>query len=140
MGFKAHFFILFIKDLIVQKLNTICSRWGTKKVWWGTNILCVGTKKYTRGTTIYGRGTLATKREEIKIRLTKEQKELIKRVADKQGISMSEFILSKIEPLAKSIECNLDNKEMIEDRINNTEDKIQLIKLKMQERSGKKKR
>lgn len=97
-------------------------------------------KKYTRGTTIYGRGTLATKREEIKIRLTKEQKELIKRVADKQGISMSEFILSKIEPLAKSIECNLDNKEMIEDRINNTEDKIQLIKLKMQERSGKKKR
>lgn len=83
---------------------------------------------------------MATKREEIKIRLTKEQKELIKRVADKQGISMSEFILSKIEPLAKSIECNLDNKEMIEDRINNTEDKIQLIKLKMQERSGKKKR
>ena len=67
-----------------------------------------------RGTINYGRGTVATKKEEIKIRLTKEQKELIKRVADKQGITMSEFILNKIEPLAKSIECNLDNKEMIE--------------------------
>ena len=53
------------------------------------------------GTKNYGRGTVATKREEIKIRLTKEQKELIKRVADKQGITMSEFILNKIEPLAK---------------------------------------
>ena len=74
--------------------------------------------------------TVATKKEEIKIRLTKEQKDLIKRVADKQGLTMSEFILNKIEPLAKSIECNLDNKEMIEDRINNTENKIQLIKLK----------
>lgn len=73
---------------------------------------------------------MATKKEEIKIRLTKEQKDLIKRVADKQGLTMSEFILNKIEPLAKSIECNLDNKEMIEDRINNTENKIQLIKLK----------
>ena len=83
---------------------------------------------------------MATKREEIKIRLTKEQKELIKRVSYKQGMTMSEFILNKIEPLAKSIECNLDNKEMIEDRINNTENKIQLIKLKMKERSGKKKR
>lgn len=83
---------------------------------------------------------MATKKEEIKIRLTKEQKDLIKRVADKQGLTMSEFILNKIEPLAKSIECNLDNKEMIEDRINNTENKIQLIKLKMKERSGKKKR
>lgn len=107
-------------------MNTICSRWGTKK--------------YNKGTIIYWRGTVATKKEEIKIRLTKEQKDLIKRVADKQGLTMSEFILNKIEPLAKSIECNLDNKEMIEDRINNTENKIQLIKLKMKERSGKKKR
>lgn len=49
-----------------------------------------------RGTNNYGRGTVATKKEEIKIRLTKEQKELIKRVADKQGLTMSEFILNKI--------------------------------------------
>lgn len=90
----------------------------------------MGTKKYNKGTIIYWMVTVATKKEEIKIRLTKEQKDLIKRVADKQGLTMSEFILNKIEPLAKSIECNLDNKEMIEDRINNTENKIQLIKLK----------
>lgn len=77
---------------------------------------------------------MATKREEIKIRLTKEQKELIKRVADKQGITMSEFILNKIEPLAKIIECNLDNKKVIEERINNTEQKLQEIKLKMEKR------
>mgnify|MGYP002762646430 CR=1 FL=1 len=77
---------------------------------------------------------MATKREEIKIRLTKEQKELIKRVADKQGISMSEFILNKIEPVAKQIECNLDNKEMIETRINSTEQKLHKIKFKMEKR------
>lgn len=77
---------------------------------------------------------MATKREEIKIRLTKEQKELIKRVADKQGISMSEFILNKIEPVAKQIECNLDNKEKIETRINSTEQKLHKIKFKMEKR------
>lgn len=77
---------------------------------------------------------MATKREEIKIRLTKEQKELIKRVAYKQGISMSEFILNKIEPVAKQIECNLDNKEMIETRINSTEKKLHKIKFKMEKR------
>lgn len=77
---------------------------------------------------------MATKREEIKIRLTKEQKELIKRVAYKQGISMSEFILNKIEPVAKQIECNLDNKEMIETRINSTEQKLHKIKFKMEKR------
>jgi uncharacterized protein (DUF1778 family) len=87
-----------------------------------------------RGTNNYGRGTVATKKEEIKIRLTKEQKELIKRVADKQGLTMSEFILNKIEPLAKSIECNLDNKKMIEERINNTEQKLQEIKVNMEKR------
>ena len=65
----------------------------------------MGTKKYNKGTIIYWMVTVATKKEEIKIRLTKEQKDLIKRVADKQGLTMSEFILNKIEPLAKSIEC-----------------------------------
>ena len=80
---------------------------------------------------------MATKREEIKIRLTKEQKELIKRVADKQGLTMSEFILNKIEPVAKQIECNLDNKEMIEERINNTEQKLQEIKVTMEKRKNR---
>ena len=89
------------------------------------------------GTHNYGRGIVATKREEIKIRLTKEQKELIKRVADKQGLTMSEFILNKIEPVAKQIECNLDNKEMIEERINNTEQKLYEIKLKMEKRKNR---
>jgi uncharacterized protein (DUF1778 family) len=89
------------------------------------------------GTKNYGRGTVATKREEIKIRLTKEQKELIKRVADKQGITMSEFILNKIEPLAKIIECNLDNNEIIEERINTTEQKLHEIKLKMEKRKNR---
>ena len=80
---------------------------------------------------------MATKREEIKIRLTKEQKELIKRVADKKGLTMTEFILTNIEQLAKSIECNLDNKEMIEERINNTEQKLQEIKVNMEKRKNR---
>ena len=50
---------------------------------------------------------------------------------------MSEFILNKIEPVAKQIECNLDNKEMIEERINNTEQKLYEIKLKMEKRKNR---
>lgn len=80
---------------------------------------------------------MATKREEIKIRLTKEQKELIKRVADKKGVIMTEFILTNIEQLAKRIECTLDNKEMIEERINNTEQKLQEIKVNMEKRKNR---
>lgn len=80
---------------------------------------------------------MATKREEIKIRLTKEQKELIKRVADKKGLTMTEFILTNIEQLAKRIEFTLDNKEMIEERINNTEQKLQEIKVNMEKRKNR---
>lgn len=80
---------------------------------------------------------MATKREEIKLRLTKEQKELIKRVADKKGVTMTEFILTNIEQLAKRIECTLDNKEMIEERINNTEHKLHKIKVKMEMRKNR---
>lgn len=52
---------------------------------------------------------------------------------------MSEFILNKIEPVAKQTECNLDNKEMIEERISSTEQKINEIKFKMDKRKPRSK-
>lgn len=79
------------------------------------------------------------KQEEIKIRLTKEQKDLIKRVAKQQGTTMSDFILRYMEPIALSKEFDFNHKEIIEERVENTEGKIQDLKRNMEQRKGNKK-
>lgn len=79
------------------------------------------------------------KQEEIKIRLTKEQKDLIKRVAKQQGTTMSDFILRYMEPIALSKEFDFKNKDIIEERVENTESKIQDLKRSMENRKGNKK-
>lgn len=79
-----------------------------------------------------------TKTEEIKIRLTKEQKELIKRVAKQQNMTMSDFILRYIEPIALSKELDIKNKDIIEGRIETTEGKIQDLKRNLENRKGNK--
>lgn len=79
-----------------------------------------------------------TKTEEIKIRLTKEQKELIKRVAKQQNMTMSDFILRYIEPIALSKELDIKNKDIIEGRIETTEGKIQDLKRNLANRKGNK--
>lgn len=76
------------------------------------------------------------KGEEIKIRVSLEQKALIKRVAKQQGLTMSAFILNYIEPIALGKELDIKYKEIIEDRIESTEGKIQLLKGKMESRKG----
>ena len=81
---------------------------------------------------------LAVKVEEIKIRLTKEQKDLIKRVAKQQGITMSAFILKYMEPIAMSKELDIKHKEVIEARIEETEGNLQWIKDNMEIRKGNK--
>lgn len=76
------------------------------------------------------------KQEEIKIRLTKEQKDLIKRVAKQEGTTMSEFILRYMEPIALSKEFDFTHKEIIENRVEITEGKIQDLKRNMEQRKG----
>lgn len=76
------------------------------------------------------------KGEEIKIRVTLEQKQLIKRVAKEQGLTMSSFILKYIEPIAISKELDFRYKEIVENRIEDTEGKIQNLKGKMESRKG----
>ena len=78
------------------------------------------------------------KTEEIKIRLTKEQKELIKRVAKQQGTTMSDFILKYIEPIALGKELDIKNKDIIEERVESTEGKIQELKRNLENRKGNK--
>ena len=67
---------------------------------------------------------MAIKDAEIKIRLTKDQKELFKRIAKAQGMSMSEFIVVTTEQRAKGKEENIKSQKMIEDRAMGTEKKL----------------
>lgn len=82
---------------------------------------------------------MAIKKEEIKIRLTKEEKSLIKRVAKMEGKTMSEFILLHMVQLAENKEKNYENKDKIERRIDNMEGKLQDLKGKMESKKGNKK-
>lgn len=66
---------------------------------------------------------MAIKDAEIKVRLTKDQKELFKRVAKDEGMSMSEFIVVTTENMARKKEGNIKSKKMIEDRAMGTEKK-----------------
>lgn len=67
---------------------------------------------------------MAIKDAEIKVRLTKDQKELFKKIAKTQGISMSEFIVVATEQRAKRKEENIKSQKMIEDRSMRTEKKL----------------
>ena len=74
--------------------------------------------------------------EELKIRLTKEEKAYIKQVAQAKGISMSKFVLDSIIPVAKRQLDLIEHKEIIEARIEGTEAKIENLKGKMQSKKG----
>ena len=64
---------------------------------------------------------------EIKVRLTKDQKELFKKIAKAQGMSMSEFVVVTTEQRAKGNEENIKFQKMIEDRAMRTEKKLSEI-------------
>ena len=70
---------------------------------------------------------MVIKDAEIKVRLTKDQKELIKKIAKAQGMSMSEFIVVTTEQRAKGNEENIKFQKMIEDRAMRTEKKLSEI-------------
>lgn len=82
----------------------------------------------------------AEKVEELKIRLSTEEKAYIKQVAQAKGISMSKFILDLVVPTAKRQLELIEHKEIIEGRIEGTEAKIENLKGKLaQKRIPKKK-
>lgn len=67
---------------------------------------------------------MAIKDAEIKVRLTKDQKELFKKVAKDEGMSMSEFIVVTTERRAKEKEELIKSQKMIEDRAMRSEKKL----------------
>ena len=75
-------------------------------------------------------------KEELKIRLTKEQKDLIKEVSKQQGLTMSDFILKYIEPIARSKGDEYMAQISIQERIEKTEGNINTLKKKLEYRRG----
>ena len=72
----------------------------------------------------HGGEYMGIKDAEIKVRLTKDQKELIKKVAKAQGMSMSEFMVVATEQRAKGKEENIKFQKTIDDRATRTEKKL----------------
>lgn len=74
------------------------------------------------------------KLEEIKIRLTSEQKKLIKDAAASKNITMTQLILDAVVPTAKRTVENINCKEVIENRAITTDKKIQKLKNALKEK------
>lgn len=80
------------------------------------------------------------KLEEIKIRLTPEQKKLIKDAAASKNITMTQLILDSVVPTAKKEIELIEHKEIISNRAVTTESKIQDLKQELQKRKACKKK
>lgn len=74
------------------------------------------------------------KLEEIKIRLTIEEKALIKAAANCKGITMSKLILDSVIPTSKNVLDFAEHKDIILNRIDKTEGNIKVLKRNMEER------
>lgn len=75
----------------------------------------------------------------IRVRVSKEQKELFKSIAKSKNISMSEFMVVATEKRALQEKEKLDNKESLEKRTIEMEEMLKVVKSKMDERKPKKK-
>ena len=82
---------------------------------------------------------MAIKDDYIKIRVSKEQKELFKDIAKKKNISMSKFIIVSTEERALREKEKFEGTKSSELRVSELEQKLQEIKLKMESQSSKKK-
>lgn len=83
---------------------------------------------------------MAIKDDIIRVRVSKEQKELFKRIANEKKVSMSEFMVVATEERALREQEKLENKESLEQRVVEIEKKLQEIKLKMESQRFNKKR
>ena len=82
---------------------------------------------------------MAIKDDYIKIRVSKEQKELFKDIAKKKNISMSKFIIVSTEERALREKEKFEGTKSLELRVSELEQKLQEIKLKLESQSSKKK-
>ncbi|EIF6158470.1 DUF1778 domain-containing protein [Clostridium perfringens] len=76
----------------------------------------------------------AVKLEELKIRLTVEEKSLIKEAAASKGVTMTQYILDMAVPTAKHNIEVLGHKDVIENRIIAMDSKIEKLKGNMEKR------
>ena len=82
---------------------------------------------------------MAIKNDYIKIRVSKEQKELFKDIAKKKNVSMSEFMIVATEEKALREQEKIEGTERLEFRVAELEKKLQEIKLKMESQRIEKK-
>lgn len=84
-------------------------------------------------------GTIAIKDDYIKVRVSKEQKKLFKRVAELKGITLTELLVGGTEEIALREIHKIEVSESLEQRVAEVERKLQEIKLKMENQRGEKK-
>lgn len=82
---------------------------------------------------------MAIKDDYIKVRVSKEQKKLFKRVAELKGITMTELLVGGTEERALREINKIEGTESLELRVAEVEKKLQEIKAKMESQSLKKK-
>ena len=87
-----------------------------------------------------GVGTMAIKDDYIKVRVSKEQKKLFKRVAELKGITLTELLVGGTEEIALREIHKIEVSESLEQRVAEVERKLQEIKLKMENQRGEKKK
>ena len=82
---------------------------------------------------------MAIKDDYIKVRVSKEQKKLFKRVAELKGITLTELLVGGTEERALREINKIEGAESLEERVAEVEKKLQEIKLKLESQSSKKK-
>ena len=82
---------------------------------------------------------MAIKDDYIKVRVSKEQKNLFKKVAELKGITMTELLVGGTEERALRELDKIEGTKRLELRVSELEKKLQDIKLKMESQSLKKK-
>lgn len=76
----------------------------------------------------------SVKSEFIKIRVSKEQKELFKRVAELKGITMTDLLVVGTEQRALQELDKATERESLEPRVETLERKLELTKARLEER------
>ncbi|HAT4186843.1 TPA: CopG family transcriptional regulator [Clostridium perfringens] len=81
--------------------------------------------------------TKIKKDEFIKVRVTKEQKDLFRKVAKELGITMTDLLVVGTEEFAKSKLETLKSRKKIEARALKMENQIQVLKQRLANRKSK---